>query len=73
MQATTASLAQRQQLRDHGYVVLKHVLSQAQVDAAKGVITDALPKSERRLLVPAEVATHPLVVGFSKAARLLKY
>ena len=70
MQAKTASLAQRQQLRDQGYVVLKDVLSQAQVDAAKGVITDALPKSERRLLVPAEVATHPLVVGLFQGSAI---
>lgn len=63
MQATTVSLAQRQQLRDHGYVILQNVLSQAQVDAAKSIITAALPEHERRLLVPAAVATHPDVIG----------
>ena len=63
MQATKVSLAQRQQLRDHGYVILQNVLSQAQVDAAKSIITAALPGYERRLLVPAAVATHPDVIG----------
>ena len=47
MQATRVSLAQRQQLRDHGYVILQNVLSQAQVDAAKSIITAALPRYER--------------------------
>ena len=63
MPATTVSLAQRQQLRDHGYVILQNVLSQARVDAAKSIITAALPEHERRLLVPAAVATHPDVIG----------
>ena len=63
MQATKVSLAQRQQLRDHGYVILQNVLSQAQVDTAKSIITAALPEHERRLLVPAAVAPHPDVIG----------
>ena len=57
------NLAQRQQLLDDGYLVLKNVLSQSQVDAAKTVIEGALPKNERRILVPAEVATHEHVIG----------
>ena len=63
MHTTTVSLTQRQKLLNDGYIVVKNVLSQTQVDAAKAVINGALPKHERRLLVPAEIATHEHVIG----------
>ena len=63
MQAPEVSLTQRQGLYDHGYLILRGVLSQAQVEAARSVITGALPTLERRIVPPAAVATHPNVIG----------
>ena len=63
MQPPGVSLAQRQGLYDHGYLILRGVLDQARVEAARSVITGALPEHERRIVAPAAVATHPNVIG----------
>ena len=42
---------------------LRGVLDQARVEAARSVITDALPEHERRIVAPAAMATHPNVIG----------
>lgn len=63
MQAPEVSLTQRQGLYDHGYLILRGVLNQAQVEAARSVITGALPEHEIRIVPPAAVATHPSIIG----------
>ena len=50
-------------LKDDGYIVLKDAVPQTVVDEAKKLILDSLPRSERRLLVPGELATHPSVLA----------
>ena len=50
-------------LKDDGYIVLKDAVPQTVVDEARNLILDSLPRSERRLLVPGELATHPSVLA----------
>jgi len=52
----------REFLRD-GFVVIKNAVPKDISQKARDLITAALPKDEHRLLVPAELATHPDVVG----------
>ena len=54
---------QKLALRDDGFVVLKGAVPADVVERAQKLITDTLPKHERRLLVPPELATHPDIVG----------
>jgi hypothetical protein len=54
---------QKCQFRDDGFVVVKNAVPRDVVRAARELITDSLPKHERKLLVPGELATHPSVVG----------
>ena len=50
-------------LKDDGYIVLKDAVPQTVVDEARNLILHSLPRSERRLLVPGELATHPSVLA----------
>ena len=60
---TTIDLTSKRQLRDDGFVVIKQAIPPHVVEAARSVITAALPKNERRLLMPTEITTHPSVIG----------
>ena len=57
------SLDQKRRLRDDGFVILRNAIPPEVVHKAQALITDSLPKDERRLLVPPELATHPDIVG----------
>lgn len=50
-------------LRDDGFVILKGVVPPQVVSQARELIQASLPKNERRLLVPGELATHPSIIG----------
>ena len=49
-----------------GFVILRDVVPSHMVQAAKEVIETDMPSSERRLLAPANLATHPDVIGTFK-------
>lgn len=59
----TLTQVEKQQFRDDGYIILRNAVSKTLVDAACSRITDALPKTQRRLLVPPDLATHPEIIG----------
>ena len=66
---------QRKSLLQDGFILIKQAVPQAIVAQAHDLIRDALPKNERRLLVPGELATHPKVIGLfydSQIAPLLR-
>ena len=46
-----------------GYVIIREAIPPQLSQRARALITAALPEDERRLLVPAELATHPDVIG----------
>lgn len=54
---------QKQQFLDDGYIVIRNAVPEEVVASARSLITDSLPKDQRRLLVPGELATHPSVIG----------
>ena len=56
-------LEARRCLRDDGFVVVKNAVAPAVVEKARTLIAETLPRRERRLLAPPELATHPSVVG----------
>jgi hypothetical protein len=49
-----------------GFVVIKQAIPKEISQKARDLISASLPKDERRLLVPAELATHPSVIGLFK-------
>ncbi len=57
------TVEQQRRLRDEGYLVVKGAVPEAVVAQGHKLIAEALPKHERRLLVPPELATHPDIVG----------
>ncbi len=61
---------QKRDLRRDGFVVVRNIVPLPMVLAARDLIRAGLPKSERRLLAPAELATHPDVVGLFNATVL---
>lgn len=61
--SVVVSVDQKRHLRDDGFIVVKGAVPERVVAAARDLITASLPKDERRLLVPGELATHPSVVG----------
>ncbi len=57
------SAEQKLQLKDDGYIVLRNAIPPHVVQRAQRLICDSLPESERRLLVPASLATHPSIMA----------
>jgi len=57
------SYQQKQQFKDDGFIVIKNAVPIELINIARQKIMASLPRSERRLLVPAELATHPDVIG----------
>ena len=55
--------AEKQSLIRDGYVVIKNAIAPEAVAAAKSLIESYLPRDQRRLLVPGELATHDHIVG----------
>ena len=67
--ATLTSGEQRDLARD-GFVVLRGAVPRDGVDRARRRILAAMPATERRILAPPELATHPEVVGLFRESRL---
>ena len=63
MPAETFTADQKQSLLRDGYVIVRGAVPPEQVARARDRIQAALPKDERRLLVPAGLATHEDTVG----------
>ena len=60
---TTLTPDQKRDLVRDGFVVVPNAVPPAQVARARQRILAGMPPTERRLLAPAELATHPEVVG----------
>lgn len=54
---------QKLQFFRDGYIVIKNAVSREISQKAKDLISNSLPKDERKLLVPPELATNPAVIG----------
>ncbi|MEM7018582.1 MAG: hypothetical protein AAF512_14725 [Pseudomonadota bacterium] len=54
---------QKRQLYYDGYVIIKNAVPKETSQRAKELISQILPKDEKRLLVPASLATHEDVIG----------
>lgn len=63
MSQTHLSDEQKQQFFQDGFIVIKHAVPREISQKARELITASLPKDERKLLVPPELATHPDVIG----------
>ena len=53
-----------------GYVVIKNAVPDSLVETARDIICAGMPASERRLLAPAELATHPDVIRLFRETKL---
>ena len=66
---THLTVEEKTALRDDGYVIVRNAISPEAIAAARTRIESYLPKDERRLLVPGELATHPDIIGlFNQSA-----
>ena len=63
MHEAALSGTEKQTLFDDGFIVLRNAVPPAIVQAARSRIDAALPRDERQLLVPAELATHPEILA----------
>ncbi len=61
---------EKQSLADDGYVILRNVISEEMVAAARGLIEDAIPRDEHQLLVAGKLATHPHINGLFNRSSL---
>lgn len=61
MSQTHLTNEQKEAFVRDGFIIIRDAVPENIVQRAKTLITDSLPKDERRLLVPAELATHPEV------------
>ncbi len=61
---------QRQDLVRDGFVIVRGAVAPDRVVQARERILAGMPPTERRLLAPAELATHPEVVGLFRESRL---
>lgn len=64
------SQADKEQLVRDGYMIVREAVPPEVIDAAATLIRGALPKDERRLLVPPELATHPHVLDLFRRSRM---
>ena len=62
MKRTTLSHSEQADLKQDGFVILRDVIPLDFVTRAREIIQEGMPVSERRLLAPAELATHPEVM-----------
>ncbi len=63
MHAPSLDEQEKRRFFEDGFVVVRNAVPPEVFEAARGRIVAALPKDERRLLVPAELATHPDILG----------
>ena len=68
--ATSLTPEQRDDLVRDGYVVVRGAVPSDRVARARERILAGMPPTERRLLAPAELATHPEVIGLFRESRL---
>ncbi len=61
--ATELSFEEKQEFKADGFVVVPQAVPRAVAERARGLITRSLPKNERRLLAPPELATHEHVLA----------
>ncbi|MBF68179.1 MAG: hypothetical protein CMQ29_10850 [Gammaproteobacteria bacterium] len=59
MSQTHLTDEQKEAFVSDGFIIVRKAVPADTVQRARKLITDSLPKDERRLLVPAELATHP--------------
>ena len=57
------SYEQKRQFKADGFFIIENAVPRELIDNAKQKIMATQPRSERRLLVPAELATHPDIIG----------
>ncbi|MBO6704383.1 MAG: hypothetical protein JJ921_18710 [Pseudomonadales bacterium] len=60
---TDLSHAEKLELYENGYVIIRNAISSDALDSARKLIFEHLPEDEHRLLVPGKLATHDNVVG----------
>lgn len=63
MSQESLTIVQKQRFREDGFIVIKDAVSIEMVVKARELISAGMPKSERRILAPPELATHPDVIG----------
>lgn len=61
--STTLSNSEVDDLVRDGFVILHNIVPERSIDVARQVIEEGMPATEHRLLAPAELATHPDVIG----------
>ena len=61
---------QKIQFRDDGFIVIKNAVPADVISNAQQLISESLPKHERRLLVPAKLATDPRIIGLFYESRI---
>ena len=67
---TSLTPQQQDDLVRDGFVVVRRAVVPERVARARERILAGMPATERRLLAPAELATHPEVVGLFRESRL---
>ena len=63
MSQTCFTPAQKRDFHEYGFVVVKEAVPLDMVEIARELIVAGMPDSERRILAPPELATHPDVIG----------
>ena len=63
MAATHLTADQKRDLVRDGFIVIRDAVPADMVTTARDLIRAGMPASEHRLLAPAELATHPVVIG----------
>ena len=62
MVATALSTEQKASIVRDGFVIVREVIPLDWIETAKSLIEERMPVNERRILAPAELATHPDVI-----------
>ena len=70
MPKTTLTQEERRQFFRDGYIVIENAVPVEISQKAREVITAKLPKNERRLLAPPELATHESILSLFSDTRL---
>ena len=60
---THLSVAEKHELINNGFVIIRDAVTPQAVDAARQLIESYLPRQEHRLLVPGKLATHKEIIS----------
>ena len=63
MVPTALTNLQKQRLYEDGFIVIKNAIPKKIIKAARKLLSISLPKNQRKLLVPAQLATDPRVIA----------